>query len=852
MIKHSDLPKEVQDAIKPYSRPDELPDDVREAIAPHTPEGLEMLDKISQALARKRDEAKTARTSSGIEHVWKACEEAYVGIDDANRGEFQSAKWSKPVSMSGPVETGRRTEAQNENMKSTAFVRLTARYVDAGASKLSEILLPIDDKSFSFSETPVPELIKALENKSPILHDGLGMAPLMRPATPDDLAGAAQPTPPTPAAPVSPVAPAGPGAVLPPAGAAATPAPPPQVPLTVADIAKEQIDLAKKKAKAAEQRIYDWMVECQFQAEMRKMIFDSARIGVGIHKGPVPKAFRNVAVLKGPDGPEVRVSQNIRPASTWVDPWNIFPDPACGENIHSGDYIFERDYLSEFQVRELKKLPGYIGTQIDKILAEGPQKAETDAPHREGQSKGRFEIWYFYGTLKAEEYDCVCAAAGMSDRSPPEKRLYHVIASMINATMIRAAINPLDSGSFPYDSHPWQRRSGHWAGIGVGEQVHMPQVMINAATRAMLDNAGISAGGQIVLDRSAIIPADGNWVITPNKIWYKNQDTPGQDVRQNFMIVEIPNQTDHMRKIIDYALQLAEESTSIPLISQGQSGATTPDTFGAAQLQNNNANQLLRSVGYSYDDHITEPAVRRYYEWLLLDPDVPDDEKGDFTIHAHGSVALVERAIQDQTIAQMAPVVANPIYGGDPKKWFKMYLKSKRIDPEDVQYTAEEQKRIDAQPPPKAPAIAAAEIRAQVAREGLVVEQQVHGLSLKNEKEIAAAAAELDSDTVKTDATVRLHELQLKREMAMLEYANQHRMTIENVRGELAKSAMQLSAQQEMHAADIAVDMHKHHTPGADAAVSLHKHNTPGAPKPPVQTPGKAGNGRAFEQGPTK
>jgi hypothetical protein len=29
-------------------------------------------------------------------------------------------------------------------------------------------------------------------------------------------------------------------------------------------------------------------------------------------------------------------------------------------------------------------------------------------------------------------------------------------------------MNPLDSGELPYHSVPWQRRAGHWAGVGVG------------------------------------------------------------------------------------------------------------------------------------------------------------------------------------------------------------------------------------------------------------------------------------------------------------------------------------------------------------------------------------------------
>src|SRR5262252_10958160 len=134
---------------------EELPVEVREIISPHiiTPE---MLDNISTMIVTLRDEAKAARTASNVESCWIACEEAYVGIDDANRAEWAASKWSKPMSMDGPVVAGR--EQKTEDTKSTVFVRLTSRYVDAAASKLSEILLPVDDKPFSLNETPKPEL----------------------------------------------------------------------------------------------------------------------------------------------------------------------------------------------------------------------------------------------------------------------------------------------------------------------------------------------------------------------------------------------------------------------------------------------------------------------------------------------------------------------------------------------------------------------------------------------------------------------------------------------------------------------------------------------------------------------
>ena len=81
----------------------DLPDELN-GMGEDTPDPAQaQLDKLSDAIASKRNEAIKARKESGIEDVWMAAEEAYLGIDDSNRGEFSKAKWAKPVSMNGPV-----------------------------------------------------------------------------------------------------------------------------------------------------------------------------------------------------------------------------------------------------------------------------------------------------------------------------------------------------------------------------------------------------------------------------------------------------------------------------------------------------------------------------------------------------------------------------------------------------------------------------------------------------------------------------------------------------------------------------------------------------------------------------
>ncbi len=837
----ADLTPDVQKYLKQDS-----------AAADGTVPSEAVLAAIGVSIGQLRDEAKQARITSGIEDRWRDAEEAYAGIDDANRGDVTGGhQWTKSMSKDGPITSD---DVPDTNNRSTLYVRLTQRYVDAGTAKLGEILLAPGAKSFSMTATPVSDLIDAKDDNRPVQLDHLPGSPLaMRPAKPGELlASTAMPAavpaapaisapPPTPGAPV----PAPAGGAVPPAGAAG------QVPIRVKDLAEEKAGRADKAAKKAEKRIYDWHVECRRTSQVRKVIFDSGRLGVGVLKGPFPKASRQMATRKAEGGEiEVGIRKTVLPASKWVNAWNFFPDPTCGENIQDGDHCLEREWTGARAVRKFKALPGYIKSQIDKVLIEGPQKVNLQdtgkAPEADDAAllkKGKYEVWYFYGELSRQEMGCICEAAGPDSVAtfnaavPGDVDKVYAIVTMINDTVVKATLNPLDSGEFPYHPMPWQRRTGSWAGVGVAEQIATPQKMLTASVRAMLDNAGISAGGQIVIDTGYVTPADGDMGMSPHKIWYMNGDGEQLDVREAFGLFKIDNVTPQLMEVVNLAMRLGEESTSIPLITQGQSGPTTPDTFGAAQLQNNNANQLLRSIGYTADE-VTEGEVRQYYEWLLLDPDVPNDEKGDWTIDPHGSSALVEQALQDQTIAQILPLSATtPAYGLNPKRTMEQYLRSKKLQPKDFQNTDEEQAKIDSAPPPQAPAVQVATIRAGV-----------------DEKKLAAAAQEsqaalaFDKDELHTNSQIELHKIQQERELtyqlATLEYANKHQITIEQVKAKLADTTMKLQVEKELNASNQAADLHKHHNPPMP----------PGGTKkvrpqrPAVQVPGRAANGQAASQ----
>lgn len=514
---------------------------------------------------------------------------------------------------------------------------------------------------------------------------------------------------------------------------------------------------AKERVERARRRIEDWHVECQWHAVIRTVIEDAARIGVGVLKGPVP--MKKTRSVWSAEQNALRQVVTIQPGSKAVDPWNFYPDPACGENIHNGSFVWERDFLTKKQLRELIGKPGYIDSQIHACLEEGATRANaTFSPVEDmrappGESN-RFEIWYFYGTaerddLEAAGYD----VEGIVDPHAP------VLVEMVNNRVIKAIRNPLDDGEFPYDVMVWQRRISHWAGIGVARQNRTPQRIVTAGTRNLMDNAGLAAGPMIVFRQGVVYPADDGPVgIAPRRIWFISEDADEiTDARMAIGQIKVDMLVAELMQIITLGMRLAEDVTGLPMLIQGQMGRA-PDTVGGMQLLNNNASSVMRRLARLFDDRVTEPHVRRYYQWLLMDPSVPDEEKGDYTIDARGSSALVERDIQNQSIMQMGNMILDPRFGKDPKKWMNEVLKASRLDPKKFDYEDDQWRQIVANlaQGPQDPKLAIAQMRTEADAERLAAQQQFRERENDKDRALEIILAEMEREGKHADAVATI------------------------------------------------------------------------------------------------
>lgn len=717
----------------------------------------ERLQAFGSTLSATRDKWIRSRAATGWDKRIVESLDQYHGKDPATR---MAASMMESVYQGYPV-----TVRESLPTRSTVFVGITRQKTNAAEARLSDILLPTDDRNWGIQPTPDPDLARALQDAETLIDPATGEPILF------DIAGNVVTDP--------------------------------QVgrPAKKSQIAQAVQQTAKQAAEAMLVEIEDQLVECDYNGQTRKMLHDAAVMGTGVLKGPLVtkrtrKAWRErIDPATGEKVYVMQIVEELRPASYRVDPRFVWEDPSCGDDVKNGRGIFELAEINEKQVRELAKQPGYIKSQLRQVLAEGPRQSaalyeirKTEIDKNNSEDGKSFQHWVYWGEL--DKKDLVAAGVEVDDEDDDLTSISGCV-EMINDTVVRAYLNPLEDGSIPYDFFPWEKVTSTPRGYGIPYLMKSQQSVTNAAWRMLMDNMGVTSGPQIVVKRGAVTPADGQWTLTPRKFWYLTDDSI--DVNKVFASFQFDNHQAQLTAVIDMAEKIADQETATPMMAQGQQGSA-PETVGGMQLLMNNSNVVLRRLVKQFDDCITKPHIRRYYDYNMAYSD-KDDIKGDFQVDARGSSALIIRDIQNQAFTNLLALGGNPAYGPliDQKKLFEKALRAQHIDPRDVMLTDEQiQANREQNPPQPDPRIQAAQITAQARL------QESQAVAQGRAAEIEAR---VESST--EDRRLRMLELQLKHDLAILNASTQQNISVAQVKAQLAQTALQDRTKKELAASEM-------------------------------------------------
>jgi len=597
----------------------------------------EEVQAIYSAFVGMRDEWVLHRAQSGVESRWKKAAALYWGDDN----EMQMSSLENTL-RNGP------TAKKAEPERSRVVVNIVRPKVDMAVARMCELLLPSDDRNWGIKATPLPDMVQQRVGDN---------RPTVDPATGE------------------------------PTG------------LTADAEASGLIKAAAEAAKGMERAIDDVLVECSYNGESRLGIEDGVRLGTMVLVGPMPrkktsKVWRAQGQASGnPAGRSLEIKSEAVPGSFRADPWDVFFDPACGNDHQRGAGFWLRKFATRKELRQLIGVVGYDEDAIRGALETKPNRirAAQSRVQREMCRDDSYEMWIYHGEVEPDQMGLLSARSG----NPVDDVSFAQVV-IVNDRVISAIPSWIADGSLPVDVWNWRKADDSPYGFGLPDELEHQQRVVNAAWRQVMDNARVSLGPQIVMKKTAIQPAGRDvldYTIRPNKVWLAKDDI--EDVNKAFATFDIPSRLEELLAIANTAMQFADGETSMPQMMNGNQGTgPTPETVGGMVMLYNNANTVLRLRVKQYDDKITRPHISRYNDWMMCNS--RDDKiKGDHEIDARGASALIERDIQSQSAMLIAQLSANPRYAPLMKedKELEVILRAAKFDPAQVMKTADEIKR---------------------------------------------------------------------------------------------------------------------------------------------------------------
>lgn len=622
--------------------------------------------------------------------------------------------------------------------KSQLFFNLTRPKTNAWEARMSEMLFPTDEKNYAIGPTPDPELSRAIERGS------------------DDEKAEAQ----------------------------------------------ARIDAAEEACDAMAVLIDDQFVECGYNAECRDSIHDMCKLGSAIMKGPIPVAKKMNRWAKGADGQYVVESAagDTRPGYNRCDPWGQFPDMTA-RSVEECEFWFERFLLPKKSLLQLSRRPGFDADTLRRVTLENPGEGlpdwfstlrEMTNGSQDAPRDNRYHVWEYRGPVPIDEMISICKLFNNFD-------LMEILVSQ-NAVeevdgviwfcgneVIKAGVNHLETGELPYSVACMEKDETSLFGFGVPYLMRHSQKAINAAWRAMIDNAGLTAGPQIVVNKDVVEPQDGQWRMSPNKIWIRKKSS-SQD-HKPFEAFDLQNNQAPLAAIVQMGREFVDEETSLPIIAQGEQGATPQQTASGMSMLMNSANVVFRRVVKEWDDEMTVPNVSRIYDWNMA---FSKDEKvkGDFEVEAIGSSVLLTRELQTQNLMQiLATFSAHPVLGPmlKARKALETLVQSLLLKASDLVKTedeliAEAKEAAEAGGPP-----------------------DIDMMKIEAQRELAQ---------IKHDSELRLQDMKQQHELAlasmtrdtvMMKLAAEQNMSLEKLAADLKKATDAIESNERVFAAEVAV-----------------------------------------------
>lgn len=435
------------------------------------------------------------------------------------------------------------------------------------------------------------------------------------------------------------------------------------------DRAEDQImQQARYEADKAETALEDTLVEGSYLEALDEFLDDLTTFKTAFIKGPVINIEPELTWQPQAGGTSKAVVTDVKRLK-WnrVDPFMIYPAP-WAKNVQDA-FLFERHRLSRGELSALIGVDGYSEDAIRAVLdshGSGGLREwlaiDVQKHHAEGRTTvmamggddliDALQYWGFVSGKMLREW-------GMKEITDDAKE-YPVEVWHIGEYVIKAVINPDPLARRPYYADGYSRIPGAFWNNSLYDLIEDCQSMCNSAARALANNMGLSSGPQVGVNVDRIAPGEDVTELFPWKIWQFNNDPMGSSAAPLSFFQPSSNATE-LLGVYDKFSVMADEYSGIPRYMTGTEG--TPGagrTASGLSMMVGNASKVIKSLVSSLDLHVTDPVLRRLFDWKMqYDPKF--NFRGDLNIVPRGALSLQVKDAANQARMQFMQMTANPI-----------------------------------------------------------------------------------------------------------------------------------------------------------------------------------------------
>ncbi len=429
---------------------------------------------------------------------------------------------------------------------------------------------------------------------------------------------------------------------------------------------------ADEKAVKMRRYITDDIEEGGWLKELKKAITDVSDYPTAFLRDPV---YRKKQVLEWQNGRPVPVEKQVKCAER-ISPFDVYPMPGS-HNWETCDYIIRHKWT----VRAIQKMIGSEGYDEDVIRAvlteygkdghriEGNYdqeryQLETGSTLGMRTTPGIIEALEFVGHIRGEDL----LEYGMSpdEISDPEFS-YSAIVVCVDRHVLYAGLNPhpLDDAHNLHTCSSTEDSDTLWP-ESLTERLFDIQSIVNSLARAIVKNAGFSAGPQSYIYEDLMPDTADSLTVVPYKQWrfsaQKMSASGVTGIQKPIGFFQSQMVAHHLLTIVRAFDEMASKVSDIPSYMTGdQKIGGGGKTKGGLAMLFAAASKTMKLIAGYVDDGLIVPSI--YQRWVQMMMFEPDKALGDAKVVARASAFLAKSETEgDETFDAMARIESLPAY----------------------------------------------------------------------------------------------------------------------------------------------------------------------------------------------